>query len=204
MGTIISWVRGAGGWVRSPFGDLPMLRVDDAAVHQTWLILAGGMGLILSRASKSELETRFAATKQVYVIARNRLEKRKLPKPEPGLLRDALQEIANLTDPMTKEAGRECLARCVERAAKARAATAAPAAAAGAAQNSALPSQQSTHSTQSTQSTQSTHSASTPDGTEGTDDHEATRIDLDLLFERSNKLRGTVAWARSTTFGQDP
>ena len=34
-------------------------------------------------------------------------------------------------------------------------------------------------------------------------EHAETRLDLDLLFERSNKLRGTVATARSTTFGND-
>jgi hypothetical protein len=117
METIIRWVRAAGGWVRSPYGDLPSLRVEDTSVHQTWLILAGGIGLILSRASRSELEERFAAAREVYAIARTRLQKRRLPKPDLHLLRDALHEIANLADPMTKEAGRECLARAVERAA---------------------------------------------------------------------------------------
>jgi hypothetical protein len=201
MGTIISWVRATGGWVRSPFGDLPTLKADDTALHQTWLILAGGMALILSRASKSELEERFAATREVYVIARTRLQKRRLPKPEPTLLRDALQEIANLTDPMTKEAGRECLARCVERiAAKSRGAAAAAAAAESSAHSSAPPA--STHAA-------STHAASTQvastqaASTQAVEDHQATQIDLELLFERSNKLRGTVAWARSTTFGQE-
>ena len=118
MATIISWVRATGGWLRSPFGDLPVLRADDPQVHQTWLILAGGIALILSRASKAELETRFNASRQVYALTRARLEKRRLPKPEPTLLRDALHEIANLADPMTKEAGRECLARTVERMAR--------------------------------------------------------------------------------------
>jgi hypothetical protein len=206
MGTIISWMRATGGWVRSPFGDLPMLRVDDAAIHQTWLILAGGMGLILSRASRAELDSRFAAAQQVYVIARTRLQKKKLPKPEVELLRDALQEIANLADPMTKEAGRECLTRTVERAVKARGGVVSAELATGAAattQQAALSTQAHAHSTQ-VQSTVASHSTQTPH-TSGTTDpeHEATRIDLDLLFERSNKLRGTVAWARSTTFGQD-
>lgn len=193
MGSIISWVRATGGWVRSPYGNLPMLRVDDTPVHQTWLILAGGLGLILSRASRAELETRFAAARQVYAIVHSRLNKRRLPKPEPTLLRDALQEIANLADPMTREAGRECLARCVERvAAKGRASdppstsTASPA---------------SSHVTPAV----STHSASTQTATvlPPPDDHQATQLDLDLLFERSNKLRGTVAFARSTINGAD-
>ena len=83
MGPIISWVRAAGGWVRSPFGDLPALRADDAMTHQTWLLLAGGMALILSRASKSELETRFAATRQVYDLSRARLGKSGCPNPRP-------------------------------------------------------------------------------------------------------------------------
>jgi len=193
MGSIISWVRATGGWVRSPYGNLPTLRVDDTPVHQTWLILAGGLGLILSRASRAELETRFAAARQVYAIVYARLNKRRLPKPEPTLLRDALQEIANLADPMTREAGRECLARCVERVvAKGRGGDAPSTSAA------------SLNSSQVTPAV-STHAASTQAATlvPPPEDHQVTQLDLDLLFERSNKLRGTVAFARSTINGAD-
>ena len=193
MGSIISWVRATGGWVRSPYADLPTLRVDDTPVHQTWLILAGGLGLILSRASRAELETRFAAARQVYAIVYSRLNKRRLPKPEPTLLRDALQEIANLADPMTKEAGRECLARCVERVA-----------AKGRTPDAPSTSTASVNSSQVTP-TLSTQAASTHTATAlpPPDDHQATQLDLDLLFERSHKLRGTVAFARSTINGAD-
>lgn len=194
MGRIISWVRAAGGWVRSPFGDLPALRADDAMTHQTWLLLAGGMALILSRASKAELETRFAATRQVYAVARARLEKKRLPKPEATLLRDALHEIANLADPMTKEAGRECLMRVVERLAR----------------KSGAPAPVSSNPPSSSQSTASLTTGQAPltataaaAAPEPERDHAETQLDLDLLFERSNKLRGTVATARSTTFGPD-
>lgn len=201
MATIISWVRATGGWLRSPFGDLPVLRADDPQVHQTWLILAGGIALILSRASKAELETRFCASRQVYALVRARLEKRRLPKPEPTLLRDALHEIANLADPMTKEAGRECLSRTVERMArKSGAATAASTGPASLQSTSAPPSSQVAPS-QVTQSAQAMPEPAPAAPVE--EDHQATQIDLDLLFERSNKLRGTVAFARSTTFGQD-
>jgi hypothetical protein len=175
-------------------------------VHQTWLILAGGIALILSRASKAELETRFCAARQVYALTRARLEKRRLPKPEPTLLRDALHEIANLADPMTKEAGRECLARTVERLArKAGAALPASTGPASLQSTSAPPSSQVAPSqvTPSTQATQGTQSTQAAPAAVAADDHPATQIDLDLLFERSNKLRGTVAFARSTTFGQD-
>jgi hypothetical protein len=191
MEAIMSWVRGTSGWVRSPFGDLPSLRADDTPAHQTWLILAGGIALILSRASRSELETRFAASRLVYALAHGRLHKRRLPKPDPNLLRDALREIANLADPMTKEAGRECMARAVERVSgKERAGASGPSTA-----SSSAPPASSLAATQML----STQAAAGHDR----EDNEATQIDLDLLFERSNKLRGTVAFARSTTFGQD-
>lgn len=191
MGSIINWVRASSsGWLRSPFGDLPTLRADDTPAHQTWLILAGGLGLILSRASKTELESRFVATHHVYRIARARLHKRRLPKPDPVLLRDALQEIANLADPMTREAGRECLARAVER----QAAKGQPTAVA-----SSLVSTVSTSQATASQAVPSTQQATVVVA----DEHQPTQIDLDLLFERSAKLRGAVAWARSTTFGQD-
>jgi hypothetical protein len=196
METIIRWVRATGGWVRSPFGDLPSLRAEDTSVHQTWLILAGGIGLILSRASRSEMEERFAAAREVYAIARARLQKRRLPKPDPHLLRDALHEIANLADPMTKEAGRECLARAVERAAT-KGKGAAPATTGG---TSTLSTSSQALPTSQVLSTQAAALAAAPEAAE---EHHATQIDLDLLFERSNKLRHTVAWKRSTTFGPD-
>jgi hypothetical protein len=195
MGSIIGWVRATRGWVRSPFGDLPLLRADDAMAHQTWLILAGGMALLLSRASSAELEERFVATRKVYAIARARLEKKRLPKPDAALLRDALHEIANLADPMTKEAGRECLARVVERGAR----------------KGGAPSTVSSNPPASTQSAAASLTtgqaplapAAGAAGEPAEPEHEETRLDLDLLFERSNKLRGTVATKRSTPHGQD-
>ncbi|NNU44328.1 hypothetical protein [Ramlibacter montanisoli] len=180
-----------------------MLRADDPQVHQTWLILAGGIALILSRASKAELETRFCAARQVYALVRARLEKRRLPKPEPTLLRDALHEIANLADPMTKEAGRECLARTVERMAR-KAGTGTPASTGPASlQSTGAPPSSHVAPSQVTQSAQAAPLPEPAPAAPPAEDHQATQIDLDLLFERSNKLRGTVAFARSTTFGQD-
>jgi hypothetical protein len=194
MGSIIGWVRATRGWVRSPFGDLPRLRADDAMTHQTWLILAGGMALLLSRASSAELKERFAATRQVYAVARARLEKRRLPKPDAALLRDALREIANLADPMTREAGRECLARVVERGARK----------AGAPSDSSNPpaSMQSAAASLTTGQAPLAPAAGAA-GEPAEPEHAETRLDLYLLFARSSKLCGTVATARSTTFGQD-
>lgn len=198
MPSLISWFSSTSGWTRSPYGELPRLEVDDSSVHQTWLILAGGLALILSRASRSELESRFAAARKVYAIAYARLKKRKLPKPDPRLLRDALKEIANLADPMTKEAGRECLERALERAAPQ-------------ARGSVTSSSGSTHSQASSRAPLNTRAPSAavpltptpPQAKEAEEEHPATQLDLDLLFERSNRLRGAVAEARSTTFGPD-
>ena len=204
MRGFISWVRGKGGWVRSPYGNLPRLRVDDTPVHQTWLIFAGGLALILSRASRSELESRFTAARRVYAIIHARLRKRRLPKPDPLLLRDALKEIANLADPMTREAGRECLARTVDRAS-------AQGRSSGLATNGTTPSSQATSHVTSQAASHAISHVGAPAAAvaaptvqyEPTEQHEATQLDLDLLFERSNKLRDAVAWARSTTFGPD-
>jgi hypothetical protein len=191
---IISWVRGSSGWVRSPYGELPRLRVDDTQVHQTWLIFAGGLALILSRASRSEVESRFSAARRVYAIAHARLRKRRLPKPEPALLRDALKEIAHLADPMTREAGRECLSRAVGKASAPGRVTS---------NGTTASSQATSHSTSHAASHATPAAAAPPDAFEATEQHEATQLYLDLWFERSNKLRGAVAWARSTTFGPD-
>jgi hypothetical protein len=186
MGAIINWVRATRGWVRSPFGDLPLLRADDTMAHQTWLILAGGMALILSRASGSEVESRFSATRHVYGIARARLEKRRLPKPDPMLLRDALQEIANLADPMTREAGQDCLARTLERVAR-KSGTAPPL------ESSSPPLASQTIASQTTGQAPLSQAASSQE------DSPETQLDVALLVERSSKLRGIVAKSRSST-----
>ena len=89
---------------------------------------------------------------------------------------------------MTKEAGRECLMRVVERLARK---SGAPAPV-----SSSPPT--STTASLTTGQAPLTATAAAPER-----EHAETQLDLDLLFERSNKLRGTVATARSTTFGQD-
>ena len=91
---------------------------------------------------------------------------------------------------LTREAGRECLSRAVER----QAAKGQPTAA-----SSSIASTVSTSQAAASQAVPSTQQATVVMA----DEHQPTQIDLDLLFERSAKLRGAVAWARSTTFGQD-
>jgi len=195
MQSIISWVRGTSGWEPSRYGELPRLRADDTQVHQTWLIFAGGLALILSRASRAELESRFAASRKVYAVAYGRLRKRRLPKPEPELLRNALREVSNLADPMTLEAGRECMLRLLERRSGPHR---------GMASTSAGSIGSSQVSSQANSAAAPLMAAAVaPDAEPATEQHPATQLDLDLLFERSNKLRGAVAWARNTTFGPD-
>jgi hypothetical protein len=196
MQSIISWVRGTSGWEPSRYGELPRLRADDTQVHQTWLIFAGGLALILSRASRAELESRFAASRKVHAIAYGRLRKRRLPRPEPELLRNALREVSNLADPMTLEAGRECMLSLLERASGSRRGMASTSA-------GSLASSQVTSQANSAAAPLMAAAVAPPDAGPATEQHEATQLDLDLLFERSNKLRGAVAWARNTTFGPD-
>jgi hypothetical protein len=178
---IINWVR-AGGWVRSGYAGLPLLRPDDSPQHQTWLILAGGLALVLSRSSKAEIASRFASSRDLFRHLQRKLPSRGTPKPTTALVERVLREIASVADPMTQAAGRECLRIVAERTGVKPQRVVMP--------HSMSPS---THGANGDSTVAPAHE----------NDNAATQINLDLLFERSNQLRQTVAWARTTTFGQD-
>lgn len=95
-------------WIRSAFSDLPDPRTTAHSDRDQrhWLVLAGGLALILSRATDAELVGRFPATASLYQAIRrgNPID--------PNLVNDAMHEIVDVADPITKAAAKLCLHSC--------------------------------------------------------------------------------------------
>lgn len=103
-----------GKWSRSRFSDLPELKQDDSAELQNWCAAAGGMALILSRASSAELSQRFAATHDLYQLLRRRLREGQRIDAGATLVGEALHEIAGVADPLTKASLQSCFRYCLK------------------------------------------------------------------------------------------
>ena len=96
------------GFVRSQSFELPVRcdEGDDALQH--CFALAGGLALILSRARPLEIEERFSASRELYLLLRDRLRKKCGADPGADLLNDVLHEIALVADPLTKASAQAC------------------------------------------------------------------------------------------------
>ena len=165
------------GFVRSRFSELPV-RPDtaEAGLHH-WFVLTGGLALILSRARPVEIAERFAATRELYLLLRDRGKNGPAPQPGAELLNDVLHEIATVADPLTKASAQACFRAALQQHGPQ------PAGAAAAGAPSTRGGAAST--------LRSTRSAAS--------DHPQTQVSVELFEQRSSTLRQTVAAHRSTT-----
>jgi hypothetical protein len=115
MPGFLQWVGSSGAWLCSPFAALPSLHVVKDAELQEWCTLAGGLALILSRATPRELEDRFSSTRDVYLHVRRRLGQARTPKASAALLAKVVREIEAVADPMTKASARARLKTRLQR-----------------------------------------------------------------------------------------
>ena len=121
-------------WQSSSLARLPAIGDSSSRSERAWLILAGGLALILSRA-------------------------------------------AEVADPMTAAAAKACFAATLGR----------------------TPPQQ--DPARKAQTGGIANPGTSPISPDSSRHAETTKSSLELLFERSIRLRETVAWARTTTFG---
>lgn len=107
MRSLIRLITSRGVWRASPFADLPQVPRNGSELSRHYFVLAGGLALILSRATRSELSGSLNATHMLYQVLR-----RELPLAgahvEATLLGEAQHEIGDLADPRTKASLRFC------------------------------------------------------------------------------------------------
>lgn len=182
---MMRWIRKRTvAWQRSEFAELPALRPGTPRALQNWLVLAGGLALVLSRATRDELDNRFRCSQYLYEHLRAKLRDGKTSlNIGPDLVGETMHEITGVADPTTLAAGRACFAACI------------------AAARRPAPGQTDTGVRRSQPAKDSQVSQRSTGLPAAREEAASTQVNLDLLLERSNKLRSAVAFARTTTFG---
>jgi len=188
MELLAQWMTSKGSWRCGEFSDLPVPARDANSALQQWTIVAGGLALILSRASPSEASERFPSSLQLYDLLRERLRQHLPVGASAALLGEAMHEIAPVADPMTKTSLQARFQAALQKSAGAPSTQ--PPAGGHHAESRAMTSVQSP-----------ARSSRRPSSTRDEEEDLSTIVSLELLFERSTSLRRTVATARATGFG---
>jgi hypothetical protein len=177
MRRLARWLGFNGAWARSAFSDLPRLnRGADPHVDQ-WLVLGGGLGLILSRLDKSERAGRFRRSNELFKLIRRQLKRGHSISVPARLVGDVMQEVAGVADPMTLSSLRQCF--------------------------TAARGTESRYAEESrTQSGLSAWSLSSRHSRHSDFDNAETQFGEEIFQERFSGLRKTVAAARATGFGE--
>ena len=187
MQKLLHWIDSQGEWTRSDFLGLPRLEPDDNSPAQRWRIVVGGLALVLSRLSDTELAARFPSTHALYQCLRRCLKDARHPAPGPELLGEAMHELAGVADPLTKS----CLGMCF------RDSLGQQGAGAGVPTSKGEPSSPPSSSMPSSLGSPRTYS-----GVDPSSDRAPTDFDQDVLLERSIALRKAIAAARTTGFAE--
>lgn len=180
MRSLIRLMTSSGAWRNSPYSDLPEVSRGDTELTRHYLVIAGGLALILSRATAPELGAGLQATQELHEHLRREL-RLGIVDADPALLGEVMHEIDELADPRTKVSLRHCYDVQVQRALRRK--RRAP-------RHAAAPS-----------SMMSTRSSQRP----GNPQLDApTVVSSDLFDQRSQVLRKSVREARSTAATQPP
>lgn len=184
MQHLMQWIGSKGAWACSRFSDLPELKYDVRSPAHHWCVVAGGLALILSRASGPELITRLRSTQILFEHLRKRLRQGRRPGVSADLVSEVMHETTELADPMTRASLAECFRECIKQG--------------GVAEDTA-PSALPVHSAMLSRNSSGSSSRSTSR-------HRSTQCDLEdavtvispeVLGQRSHNLRQALASART-------
>lgn len=101
-----------GVWRHSSENELPIVTDERARQNPTtqkFLVLAGGIALVLSRATPEQHRKRFRATSRLYSLLKTELQKHGRTSATATHLLDAFHEVAEELDPLSREAFKLCL-----------------------------------------------------------------------------------------------
>lgn len=175
----MNWVGASRHWKVSGL-ELPRVELAADAALQRWCVVAGGLGLILSRIGGPERSARFAHTAALYALVRHRLRRSQQVCASASLLGEVMHEVAETADPLT----RSCLKACFQDSLGAPATDGDRAQAQ--AQASSTPSPLTSAPLPSSQASAAQRAADTSFNTQ-------------MLLERSRALRRSVAAARQSS-----
>lgn len=102
----------SGVWRHSSENELPIVTDErsrqNPATHQ-FLVLAGGIALVLSRANPDQQRRRFRATAKLYELLKSELQRYGRTSATGMHLLDSFHEVAQELDPLSREAFKLCL-----------------------------------------------------------------------------------------------
>lgn len=107
MRSLIRLMTSSGAWRRSAYSELPEVPRGEAELTRHHLVIAGGLALILSRASSVELAGSLHATQELHERLRRELRLGSVDI-DAALLGDVVHEIDESADPGTKASLRRC------------------------------------------------------------------------------------------------
>lgn len=108
---LMQWA-GPGDWQDSGV-ELPRVDARADVQLQRWCIVAGGLGLILSRLGDAECRGRYPCTQRLHEVIRDALRRSRPVNAGAHLLGDVMHEIAEVADPLTRRSLRACFDACV-------------------------------------------------------------------------------------------
>lgn len=94
-------------WKTSPYSDLPVLEWKRRSVRHYLLVLAGGLALVLSRATPEDIYSKLAHASKLQRLLRIQLKRAGTADVTREMVATALMEVKDLADPMTIEAMRK-------------------------------------------------------------------------------------------------
>ncbi len=96
-------------WRRVDAYELPEVDGPTSGTIHEFLVAAGGMALLLSRASPEDIRKHLPATNELYHLLRHQLMRHGRTTASAELLNDAMHEVSQVADPRTRVALRNCL-----------------------------------------------------------------------------------------------
>lgn len=97
------------GWAASAFSELPEIREEASESFRHFCIVAGGLALILSRLSASEIRTSYPATRDLHQTLKSQLARIGKTNATAEMISDVMHEVAQVADPKTRQSLKACL-----------------------------------------------------------------------------------------------
>lgn len=96
-------------WKPATYTDLPALSDTVVPTTNHFLVLAGGLALVLSRQTKATIERSYPHTRELYEVLRRELKRYGRTGATSELMLETFHEVAELLDPATRNSLRECI-----------------------------------------------------------------------------------------------
>ncbi len=98
-----------GIWKSSEYSDLPEVWVEAPETVGHFLVIAGGLSLLLSRASEVEVKRSLVYTRYLHRLLREELKQDTRSSASAEILNNALHECGHLVDAATRNSLKACL-----------------------------------------------------------------------------------------------